>query len=74
MLVGVDFDNTIVCYDRLFHKAALEKGLIPPELPASKGQVRDYMRANGAEDAWTELQGYVYGPRMLDAAPFAGTL
>jgi len=74
VLVGVDFDNTIVCYDRLFHKAALEKGLIPPELPAFKGQVRDYMRANGAEDAWTELQGYVYGPRMLDAAPFAGTL
>ena len=27
-LLGLDFDNTLVCYDKLFHKLALEKGLI----------------------------------------------
>ena len=41
MLIGIDFDNTIVCYDRVFHKAALEKGLIPADLPPSKGRVRE---------------------------------
>lgn len=74
MLVGVDFDNTIVCYDSVFHKVAVEKKLIPKDLPVSKGQVRDYLRQKGQEDRWTELQGYVYGDRMQDAAPFPGVL
>jgi hypothetical protein len=72
VLVGVDFDNTIVCYDAVFHRIAVDEGLIPPELPASKGQVRDYLRGCGREDAWTELQGQVYGARMREAPPFAG--
>jgi len=72
MLIGVDFDNTIVCYDGLFHRVAVEQRLIPPEIPASKGQVRDYLRQCGKEDAWTQMQGYVYGDRMKEADPFPG--
>jgi hypothetical protein len=34
--------------------------------------VRDYLRQTGREDAWIELQGYVYGARMHDALPFPG--
>ena len=74
MLIGVDFDNTIVCYDGLFHRVAVEQGLIPPEVPVSKNQVRDYLRQCGQEDAWTEMQGYVYGDRMKEADPFPGVL
>lgn len=74
MLIGVDFDNTIVCYDQAFHSVTLERGLIPAELPATKGSVRDYLRQIGREDEWTELQGHVYGARMLDASPFPGVL
>jgi hypothetical protein len=74
MLVGVDFDNTIVCYDELFHRVAVEQGLIPAEVPASKGQVRDYLRRCDREDVWTELQGYVYGARMAEAHAFPGML
>jgi hypothetical protein len=74
MLVGVDFDNTVVCYDRVFHQVAVERGLIPAEVPATKGDVRDYLRRYDREDDWTELQGYVYGDRMLDASPFPGVL
>lgn len=70
MLIGVDFDNTIVCYDQVFHLVAVEQGLIPPEVPVSKGEVRDYLRQYGREDDWTELQGYVYAVRMQDATPF----
>lgn len=72
MLVGLDFDNTIVRYDRLFHQLALERGLIPATLPPTKHSVRERLRACGQEDAWTELQGVAYGPRIVDAEPFPG--
>jgi hypothetical protein len=74
MLTGVDFDNTIVCYDELFHRVAREQGLIPPSVPATKGEVRRYLEGRGLGDAWTELQGYVYGARMGEAPPFPGVL
>lgn len=74
MLIGVDFDNTIVCYDEVFHRVAIERGLIPAEVPVTKGKVRDYLRQCGKEDIWTELQGYVYGACMKDATPFPGML
>jgi hypothetical protein len=74
MRIGVDFDNTIVCYDGIFHRAALDEGLIPQSLLQTKGAVRDHLRAVGREDAWTELQGHVYGARMDEAEPFPGAL
>jgi len=70
--IGIDFDNTIVCYDDVFYKAALEQKLIPVHLSASKTKIRDYFRAEGKEDEWTQLQGYVYGARMDLAAPYPG--
>src|SRR5690242_9129586 len=70
--IGVDLDNTIICCDPLFHRAALEKGLVPKELPADKRQVRDYLRRAGKESVWTELQGYVYGKLLLEADAFPG--
>ncbi|MEW6237348.1 MAG: hypothetical protein AB1656_23805 [Candidatus Omnitrophota bacterium] len=72
ILIGIDFDNTIVCYDGLFHRAAMELGLIPQDVPDSKNEVRDYLRRQGREDDWTELQGRVYGLRMLEAQPYPG--
>lgn len=74
MHLGVDFDNTIVCYDALFHKVAREKNLIPAQLPVNKSDVRNYLRREGNEPAWTEMQGYVYGGRMSEAAPYPGVL
>jgi len=70
--LGLDFDNTIVSYDSLFHKVAREGGWIPPDVPVSKVSVRDYLRRIGKEDVWTEMQGYVYGPRMAEAEMFPG--
>ena len=72
MLVGLDFDNTIVCYDRLFHRLASERGLLPAGVAENKGAVRDYLRSIGREDDWTEMQGVGYGPRISDAEPFPG--
>lgn len=74
MLIGIDFDNTIICYDDLFHRIASERGLIPDSVPPFKNAVRDYLRQAGQEDIWTEMQGYVYGARVLDAHPFPGVI
>ena len=71
-MIGVDFDNTIVRYDEVFGRVALDLGLVPPHAATSKTAVRDHLRAAGQEDRWTELQGIIYGPRMLDAPPFPG--
>lgn len=72
MRIGVDFDNTIVCYDRLFFQLAEERAWIPTSLPADKESVRGYLRAMGREEQWTELQGLAYGLRIGEAAPFPG--
>ena len=72
MIVGIDFDNTIVSYDTLFKKIATERGLISSDFPASKEQIRDHLRKQGQEDAWTHMQGEVYGNRMSEAEPFSG--
>lgn len=72
MLVGIDFDNTLVCYDGLFHRAAVARGLLSEACPADKQAVRDELRRLGREEAWTELQGEIYGGRIREARPFPG--
>lgn len=72
MRVGIDFDNTIARYDDLFHRVCRDAGLIPESLPRSKSAVRDHLRETGREEDWTELQGVVYGPRIVEAEPFPG--
>ena len=73
-MIGIDFDNTIVCYDEVFGRVAVEQGLVPPHAATSKTAIRDHLRAVGQEDRWTELQGTIYGPRMMDARPFPGVV
>jgi len=74
MTVGIDFDNTIVSYDKLFHRVAVENGQVPPNCPARKESVRDFLRQMGREEIWTELQGTIYGHRMGEAEAFPGAL
>jgi hypothetical protein len=73
-VIGVDFDNTIVCYDEVFTRVAVEQGLVPSDAATSKTAIRDHLRSLGQEDRWTELQGTIYGPRMIDARPFPGVI
>jgi hypothetical protein len=72
MMIGIDFDNTIICYDEVFNRVALEKNLIPSELTLGKQYVRDHLRSVGREEEWITLQGYVYGTRLSDTHPFEG--
>ena len=72
MIIGVDFDNTIVCYNKLFYSVALKKRIIPKNLTPVKEDIRNYLRRKNKEHLWTELQGYVYGPCIFNAKPFPG--
>jgi len=74
MLIGLDFDNTIVSYDTLFHKVATEKNVIPETVPVNKVAVRDHLRKTNQEYIWTEMQGYVYGKRMDEAEAYPGVI
>ena len=70
--IGLDFDNTIVCYDKLFCQLAEAKRLIPSGSEWTKKQVRDYLRRQALEHSWVELQGNAYGASIDGATPFSG--
>lgn len=74
MRIGIDFDNTIVSYDSLFHKVALDQSLIPEGVQPSKAAVRQYLVQAGKEERWTLMQGLVYGDRMEDASMYEGVI
>ena len=74
MRIGIDFDNTIVCYDDLFYEIALDAGIIPSSIGKSKYSVKEYLITNNFESLWTELQGKVYGDFMYKAIPYEGVL
>lgn len=74
MRIGIDFDNTIAGYGELFHRVAVEEGLVAADVAASKTGVRDALRQAGREDDWTALQGRVYGELIDSAPPFAGVI
>ena len=72
MLLGLDFDNTLVSYDKLFHKLAIEKGIIDENFLIDKIAIRDHLRESGRDELFTLLQGEVYGLRILEAEPAEG--
>ena len=72
MLIGLDLDNTIICYDGLFHREAVSRGWIDPSTQADKESVRAALCRAGREDDWTALQGYIYGPGLAAATPYPG--
>jgi len=74
MLIGLDFDNTIVCYDQAIAQLAEELFELPDEVPRTKLGLRDHLRANGRETEWTAFQGELYGPGMRYAQPFEGAI
>lgn len=74
-LIGLDFDNTIVLYDRVFTRLGHAMGLLPSAFSGGKQQVRDHIRAQeDGEAKWCRLQAQVYGPGIADAELAPGTL
>jgi hypothetical protein len=73
MIIGIDFDNTIACYDHAFSFAAHDMGLLPDETGGDKAQIKARVLAGaGGEKAWMKLQGRVYGYYIGLAEMFPG--
>ena len=73
--IGLDFDNTIVKYDDVFHKYGVHIFGMPPRIPKTKTSVKEYFwtyKNEGGWEHWVELQGIVYGEKMLEAKPSPG--
>jgi hypothetical protein len=72
MRVGIDFDNTIACYDNSFTLAARSRGISLPGTSVDKLALRDYLRSQpGGEIEWQRVQAEVYGRRMSQACVFS---
>lgn len=71
--IGVDFDNTIACYDQVFCDVALATGLVTHGYGSSKADIKTQVlgRTDGDLD-WQRLQGQIYGRYMLQAEMFPG--
>lgn len=74
MILGIDFDNTLACYDGLFHAEALKRKLIAEEIATDKKSVRNALVAQGLEDDFTILQGHVYGKGIIQAPVYEGAI
>ena len=69
----MDFDNTIVKYDRLLQDIARDWGLGCGEGRQSKTAIRDFVRSlQDGERTWQRLQACAYGERILEAPPAEG--
>ena len=68
MRIGIDFDNTIACYDGLCAALATEQGLIPKGEAGTKAEVkRMLLELKEGMTKWQRLQGQMYGPYMKKA-------
>jgi len=72
--IGLDFDNTIVCYDHAITLLAEELFELPKGLPRTKLALRDFLITKDREAEWTAFQGELYGPGMRFAQPFEGAI
>jgi len=71
--IGVDFDNTLVSYDRAFATVGRDAGLLPADFTGGKDAAkRRLMRERPDGYLWEKLQGLVYGRRIDEAELYDG--
>jgi len=75
MKIGIDFDNTLACYDATFIRLAREMGLPVDSTVRSKRGVKQLVQASpDGELVWQRMQGQVYGRLMHGATLFPGVM
>jgi hypothetical protein len=73
MRIGVDFDNTLVCYDRAFAVVGKEAGLLPADFSGGKDAAKTFLYRERPDGyLWERLQGLVYGQRIDHAEVYQG--
>jgi hypothetical protein len=65
MRIGVDFDNTLVSYDRAFATVGKEMGFLPADFTGGKDAAKRWLYRERPDGyLWERLQGMVYGQRI----------
>ena len=72
MIIGIDFDNTIIDYNNLFYEAGLSLGVLPENAGCNKKIIREYLIGKGREQDWIKIQGLVYGKYIRTAKVMEG--
>ena len=73
MLIGLDFDNTIACYNDVFSSEAKIKGLVNKEWKGGKQDLKLLLESQeNGQNIWQKIQGQVYGPCMQKATLYPG--
>ncbi len=73
MRIGIDFDNTIICYDKVFCDLAKARGLVDANYQGTKKELKETIQALPEGDlVWQTLQGKAYGEFIQQADIFAG--
>ena len=73
MRIGIDFDNTLACYQHVFAEVASLLDLVEPNWSGTKFELRELLRLKeNGEKKWQQLQGQVYGKYIERAELFPG--
>ena len=70
--IGLDFDNTIVSYEKVYRRVVEKHGaeIVPGQ--SAQNILRDYFHRKGEADIFTRIQGAVYGPGLAGAEAYPG--
>ncbi len=74
MNIGIDFDNTIACYDKAFYKIGIKYGLLNENFHSfSKEDIKKFLyQQDSTGFLWEKLQGIIYGKEIKHATVFKG--
>ena len=73
MRIGIDLDNTLICYDQAFLRVGQEEGMLPASFAGNKAAVKRALLVERPDGSlWEALQGLVYGRRIDAATLFDG--
>lgn len=68
IIIGIDFDNTIINYDELMYALAIKESLIGPKTSKNKKEIRDTLRKlPGGDLQWQKIQAEAYGNSISKA-------
>ena len=70
MLVGLDFDNTIVCYSKAIEVLSASYLDLPKELGKEKTVIKNYLAEAKRGEEWTQFQGLLYSKGLEYAEPY----
>ena len=69
MKIGIDFDNTIARYGKLFNKIAIKNNFLSKDFLFEEKECirKSILEKKNGKSTWMKLQGLVYGKHMLKA-------